>query len=51
MFVEGEFIEDEIAGETPGGAGIGGEDFDASGVAVAVEPRVNSPANDDPSGL
>ncbi len=32
--MEGKFVEDEVAAEAAGGAGIGGEDFDAAGVAV-----------------
>jgi len=31
VFVEGEFVEDEVAGEAAGGAWVGGEDFDSSG--------------------
>ena len=33
--MEGKFIEDEVAGETAGGAGIGGENLDAAGFVVA----------------
>ena len=36
VLVEGEFIEDEIAGEAAGGAGIGGEDLDAAGAFEAI---------------
>ena len=31
VFVKGEFVEDEVAGEAAGGAWIGGENFDAAG--------------------
>ena len=34
VFVEGEFIEDEVAGETASGARICSEDFDASDEAI-----------------
>jgi len=34
ILVEGKFIEDEVAGEAAGGAGIGGEDFDAARTLV-----------------
>jgi hypothetical protein len=34
VFVEGEFVEDEVAAEAAGGAGVGSEDFDAAGLAV-----------------
>ena len=37
VFVEGEFVEDEVAGKTAGGAGIGGEDFDAADLAFALD--------------
>src|SRR4051794_37163889 len=34
VFVKGELVEDEIAGKAAGGAWVGGEDFDAAGLAV-----------------
>ena len=37
VFVEGEFVEDEVAGEAAGGAWVGGEDFDAAGLAVGAD--------------
>ena len=33
ILMEGKFVEDEIAGETAGGAGIGGENFDTTDFA------------------
>ena len=37
VFMEGEFIQDEIAGEAAGGAGICGEDFDAAIEAMGAD--------------
>ena len=34
VFVVGEFVEDEVAREAASGAGVGGEDLDAAGLAV-----------------
>lgn len=35
VLVEGEFVEDKVAAEAAGGAWGGGEDDDATGLAVA----------------
>jgi hypothetical protein len=44
VFVESELVEDEIAGETARGAGIGGEHLDAAGLAADgdadLEPHI-----------